>query len=84
MMRWWGYRPECEIYVEWVREGDEADGRSFVPLVTRIAEGTIMSSSHITIMVMTRDWIDLLEEALQSVFDRQSEPPPVISLLAVC
>jgi hypothetical protein len=39
-----------------------------------------MRASDLTIVVMTRDRIDLLEEALQSVFDRQSEPPPVIVL----
>lgn len=37
-----------------------------------------MSSSDLTVVVMTRDRIDLLEKALSSVFDRQSKPPPVI------
>jgi hypothetical protein len=37
-----------------------------------------MSSSDLTVVVMTRDRIDLLEKALSSVFDRQSKPPSVI------
>ena len=37
-----------------------------------------MSSSDLTVVVITRDRIDLLEKALSSVFDRQSNPPSVI------
>ncbi len=37
-----------------------------------------MSSNDLTVVVMTRDRIDLLEKALSSVFDRQSKPPSVI------
>ena len=37
-----------------------------------------MSSNGLTVVVMTRDRIDLLEKALSSVFDHQSKPPPVI------
>jgi hypothetical protein len=37
-----------------------------------------MSSSDLTVVVMTRDRVDLLEKALVSVFDRQSSLPPVI------
>ena len=37
-----------------------------------------MGSNDHTVVVMTRDRVDLLGKALQSVFDRQSKPPPVI------
>ena len=37
-----------------------------------------MSSNDLTVVVMTRDRIDLLEKALSSVFDRQSNPQSVI------
>ena len=37
-----------------------------------------MSSSDLTVVVMPRDRIDLLEKALSSVFDRQSKPPSII------
>ena len=37
-----------------------------------------MSSNNLTVVVMTRDRMDFREKALQSVFDRQSKPPPVI------
>ncbi len=37
-----------------------------------------MSSSDLTVVVMTRDRIDLLGKALSSVFDRQSNPPSVM------
>ena len=34
-----------------------------------------MSASDLTVVVMTRDRVDLLEKALSSVFDRQFNPP---------
>jgi hypothetical protein len=37
-----------------------------------------MSSSNLTVVVMTRDRVGFLTETLASVFDRQSNSPPVI------
>lgn len=41
-------------------------------VVTREVREEIMSSSDLTVVVMTRDWVGFLTEALASVFDRKS------------